>query len=200
MSSEFWMLCFRWLLYVGLLLVFISTVGTSILQSRVDKSKDQKIDTLVSGNKELLATNNELLTKVEKYQVDLNAKEEKIKELEVHAKKSARGITSTYDYNGAKRETSAGRTGVIVGEEIGVFQKMLELQESNAYSDLIVLCEGQIKKTPTWLTPYLFLGVAYAHQGKKDKAVVNLEHVINEAPGDPNYAQAKNILNQIRKK
>ncbi len=200
MSNESWMIFFRWLSYAGLLLVFISTVGTSILQSRADKTKDQKIDALVIGNKELLATNSELLTKIEGYQQDLVAKDQKIKELEVQAKKSARGITSTYDYNGARRETSAGRTGVTAGEEIGVFQGMLELEKNKSYSELIVLCEGQIKKTPTWLTPYLFLGVAYANQGNKDKAIANLEHVLNEAPGDPNYAQARTILDQIRKR
>jgi hypothetical protein len=200
MSYESWMVFFRWLSYIGLLLVFISTVGTSIFQSRADKTKDQKIDVLVSGNRELLATNNELVTKVDQYQRDLVNKDERIKELEVQAKKAGRGITSTYDFNGARRETSAGHVGVVAGEEIGIFQKMVELEKNKAYSELTVLCEGQIKKTPTWLTPYLFLGVAYANLGNKDKAISNLEHVVNEAPGDPAYAEAKTILDQIRKR
>ncbi len=200
MSYESWMVFFRWLSYIGLLLVFISTVGTSMFQSRADKTKDQKIDALVSGNKELLAKNDELVTKVSQYQQDLLTKDTRIKDLEVKAKKAGRGITSTYDFNGARRETSAGRSSVIAGEEIGIFQKMVELEKNKAYSELTALCEGQIKKTPTWLTPYLFLGVAYATLGNKDKAISNLEHVVNEAPGDPAYTKAGTILEKIRKR
>ncbi|MDQ1558837.1 MAG: hypothetical protein QOD32_1897 [Pyrinomonadaceae bacterium] len=199
MNEDSWMTLFRWLSYIGLFFVFVSTVGTSIFQSRVDKVKDKRIDTLVSGNKELLEKNGELISKVGEYQGDLQKKDAKIKELEVGAKKASRGITSTYDFNGAKRDTSAGRVSVVVGEETGIFQKMVELEKSKSFAELKNLCEVQIKKTPEWLTPYLYLGVAYANLGDRDKAISNLEHVVVNAPGDPAYSQARVILEQLRK-
>ena len=198
MSLEFWMTFFRWFLYIGLFLVFVSTVGTSILQSRTDKLKDDNIDILVSGNKELLSKNDELVTKINQYQQDLKLKDTRIKELGVEAKKASRGVTSMYDFNGAKRETAGGRINLVVGEENTVFQRIVELEKNKKFGELIELCEEQIKKTPEWLTPYLFLGVAYANIGDRIKALVNLEHVVNNAPGDPSYTQAEVILNQIR--
>lgn len=198
MNLDFWMTVFRWLSYIGLLLVFISTVGTSILQSSTDKLKDNKIDTLVSGNKELLLRNDELVLKINQYQHDLKLKDGRIKELEVGAKKAKRNVTSMYDFNGAKRETSGGRVNLSVGEELEVFQRIVELEKNKNFGKLIEQCEEQIKKTPEWLTPYLFLGVAYANTGDTTKAISNLEHVVNNAPGDPSYAQAEDRLKQIR--
>ena len=130
MNVEVWMPIFRWLSYIGLLLVLVSTVGTSILQSRIDKLKDKKIDTLVSGNKELLTKNDELFTKVNQYQQDLKLKEDRIKELEVEAKKASRGVTSMYDFNGAKRETSGGRINLIAGEETAIFKQIIDLEKN----------------------------------------------------------------------
>jgi len=140
-----------------------------------------------------------LTQQVDKINSAATEKDKKIKELEIKAKKAERGVSSLYDFNGAKRETFAGGSRVIAGEEVGVFQKMDEYEISKAYPELRDLCEGQIKKTPTWLTPYLYLGVAYINLGEKDKAISNLEHVINEAPDDPVYARAGAILEQIRK-
>lgn len=191
MSLESWTTFFKMSLYIVLFLVFVFTVGTSILQSRTDKLKDNKIDTLVSGSKEQLA-------KINQYQQDLKLKDDRIKELEVEVKKASRGITSMYDFNGTKRETSGGRINVVVGEETTVFQRIKELKKNKKFGELIELCEEQIKKTPEWLTPYLFLGVAYVNTGDRTKAIANLEHVVNNAPGDPSYTQAEVILNQIR--
>ncbi len=200
MSSESWIVVVRYLSYVAVALVAITTIGTSMLQARANKTKGQKIDALVSGNKELLAKNGELLTRVTQYQQDLLSRDARIKELEVKAKKAARGIVSTYDFNGAKREMNAGSINVVGGEEVAIFRQMVELERNKAYSELIVLCEGQTEKTPEWLTPYLYLGVAYANTGNRDKALSNLEHVVAEAPEDPAYAEAATILEQIRKR
>lgn len=199
MNQESLMLFFRWLSYIGLFFVFVSTVGTSVIQTHIAKKKDIKIDTLVSGNKELLTKNDELLLKINQYQQDLQIRDIRIKELEIMAKKANRGITSTYDFNGAKRETSAGRSSVSIGDEIGVFQRLLELEKNKNYLDLASLCENQINKMPEWLTPYLFLGIAYANLGYREKAIFYLEHVLKNAPGDPDYNQAKTILDQIKK-
>ncbi len=158
-----------------------------------------QIRELVDGKNTLIRQNTSLAGKIENYQKDLNEKDKKIKKLEEKAIKAERGITSTYDFNGAKRETSGGRNTAIAGEEMGIFTRMEKLKKNENYPELIVLCENQIKKTPDWLTPFLYLGIGYDSMGNRDKAISNLEYVITHAPGDPAYAQAKIILEQIRK-
>lgn len=206
MTTESWITAFRSLSYVGVALMAITTIATSVLQARVNKAKDQanrikdqKIDTLVSGNNELLAKNSELLSTVTQYQQDLFTKDARIKELEVKAKKASRGITSMYSFNGQRRTTAGGNIKVEAGVEAGIFQRMAELEKNRAYSELIALCEEQIKKTPTWLTPYLYLGVAYANTGNRERAILNLEHVVTEAAGDPAYAEAATLLERLTK-
>lgn len=191
MSNENWVMILRWVSIIGLLLVFVSTVGKEIVQARLDKANDEKIDFLVNGN-------NELLGKVNKYQVDLNKKNEQIRSLELSARKAGCGVTSTYDFNGAKRETSAGQSVVTGGEELNTFQRMAALEKERKWQDLKLLCQEQIKKTPEWLTPYLMLGVAFANLGDKESAIVNLEHVISSAAGDPAYKQAQVLLSQLK--
>jgi tetratricopeptide (TPR) repeat protein len=207
MAIESWITVFRSLSYVGVALMALTTIGTSVLQARVNKAKDQanrtkdeKIDTLLDGNRKLLAKNDELATKVTLYQQDLLTKDARIQELEVKAKKASRGITTIYGFRGGRRTTAGGNIKVEAGVESGIFEQMVDLEKNKAYSELIALCEEQIKKTPTWLTPYLYLGVAYANTGNREKAISNLEHVVAEAPEDPAYAEAVTILEQIKKR
>ena len=152
---------------------------------------------LIAGKDQVVAQNKELLGKIEKYQKDLREKERKIEELEKKAKMSARGVTSIYSFNGVKRETSGGNIKGVVGEELGIFRQMVDLEESRKYPALIKLCEQQIKKTPDWLTPYFYLGVAQANMGLKEEAIKNVKYVIDNAPGDPEYKEAENILKWI---
>lgn len=159
-----------------------------------------KIDDLIKGKEELLLQNRQLLNKVDEYQRDLLAKDERIGELEQQSKMLARNITSMYDFNGAKRETSGGRTQVTVGSEFGVFQRMVQLEKESNWKALLELCEQQIQKTPEWLTPYLFCGVAYANLGRRDDAIAKLRYVADNAPGDPNYAEANEILKELAAK
>jgi tetratricopeptide (TPR) repeat protein len=193
MSDENWLSIFRYASFVGGVIVAFSTIGVTVFQSRTDKDKDKKID-------ELLKQNNDLSLKIDNYQNDLKTKEEKIKDLQVQAKKSSRGITSTFDFNGTKRDTTAGSVTAIAGDEFSVFQRILLLEKESKFVELKNLCEAQIKKTPNWFTPYLYLGVAYANLGNKEKAISNLEYVIENTPGDPNYAQAKTLLDQLKAK
>ncbi len=125
--------------------------------------------------------------------------EKALQELQVESKKLKRGISSSYDFNGVKRENTAGSHTAIMGEEASVFNKLIALEKDKKFGEIISICEQQIKTTPEWLTPYLFLGVAYANTGGIDKAIENLEYVITNAPGDPQYAQANEILSQIKK-
>jgi tetratricopeptide (TPR) repeat protein len=194
---------------LGIILIALGTVltywgqdinnkkSTSELQTTIT-SKNGEIDELVQGKNQLLSQNEELLGKVSEYQKDLKKKEEIIEQLEVEAKKAARGIVSMYDFNGAKRESVGGSTTLMVGEEHAVFQNMVKLKKSGKLEQLSNLCEQQIKKTPEWLTPYFYLGLASADMGDKEKTITYLEHVISNAPGDPDYAQAIEILKRIK--
>lgn len=124
----------------------------------------------------------------------------KIKQLEIGAKKASRGISSTYDFNGAKRVTTGpGHVSVVIGEEFTIFQGMVQLEKAKNYEELVKVCDEQIQKTPDWLTPYLFAGIAYANLGDKEKAIMKLEYVLEMAPGDPAYAQASDILKELNK-
>ncbi len=82
--------------------------------------------------------------------------------------------------------------------EMSAFQKIVELEKQKNYLDLITICEKQIKKTPEWLTPYLFLGIAYANMNNKEKAIELFNYVLKNAPDDPNYAQANDFLKMLR--
>jgi len=75
MNIESSLAFFKWVLYVGMALVAIGTIGVNILSSKVDKKKDHKIDELLKGN----AT---LLKNTEQYQKDLIEKDTRIQELE----------------------------------------------------------------------------------------------------------------------
>ena len=174
-----------------------SKKSTADLQATIS-SKNNEIDELVQGKNQLLSQNEELLGKVSEYQKDLKKKEEIIEQLEVKAKKTARGIVSMYEFNGARRESVGGSHTVVAGEEFAVFQNIDKLAKSGELKQLITLCEQQTQKTPEWLTPFFYLGLAYADMGEREKAITNFEHVIRNAPGDPNYVQAIGILQQIK--
>lgn len=119
---------------------------------------------------------------------------QKAEELDKKAKMSARNVTSTYDFNGAKRQTSGGKINVVAGEEVMVFQQIIEFAKANDLPNLIKLCEKQIEKTPDWYTPFLYLGMAQADMGLKDEAIENLKYVVDNTPGDPEYAKASEVL------
>lgn len=165
----------------------------------------EKVDDLVRGknmqlsqNEKLISQTHKLQASITEYQSDLREKEARIKELELSAKMASRGVTSMYDYNGAKRETAGGKITLSTGHEFEIFPRLKALEKARDYYTLIDLCEEQIKKTPDWLTPYLFLGVAYANIGSRDKAITNLRYVAENAPGDPDYAQAETFLQKLK--
>jgi len=195
----------------------IIIIGTSMLYwSGYQKSKDSQneiknlriqVTDLQSGNRELIDGKNDLLTlnkelnkKVEKYQEDLNEKDILIKKLEVKSIKSERGITLSYDFNGAKRETTQpGHINLNFGPEVEIFNQIVQLEKQKNYSEIIKICETQIKKTPEWLTPYLYLGVAYANTGNTSRAIELFSHVNKIAPNDPAYKQAREFLEKLSK-
>lgn len=189
----------RGVVLIGAIMIAAGTFISPLFSSKIDAKKDGKIDKLVKGNSALMIKNEELVSKVEKYQGDLRIKDEKIKQLEIQSKKISRGVSSSFDFNGAKRTTTRpGHISVDAGQEVSVFQNMAKLEQKRDFSGLIFVCEEQIKKTPDWLTPYLFLGIAYANIGQKENAIKNLEYVLENAPEDPAYAQAAEILKKLK--
>ncbi len=205
MNAETWLNLAKYALYVGTALVAIGTIGVSHFSSVVDRAKDRKMDDLLDGNRrlqegntELQEGNTELLTKVEKYQDDLELKQQEIEQLKRESVKSRRGIVSTWDFNGVRREGRAGSMAAILGDEVGVFQELTRLEKEGKHAEVIALATKQIERTPDWLTPYLARGVAYANIDEVQKAVADLEHVVDQAAGDPDYSQAGVVLQQLK--
>jgi hypothetical protein len=108
-------------------------------------------------------------------------------------------VVDRYDFNGAKRVQSGGASSVTAGAEFGVFQRLVELEKSKDYPEIIRVAEAQIARTPEWLTPYLFLGVAFANTGKRSDAIKYLEFVVKQSAGDPQYKEATDFLAKLRR-
>ncbi len=183
---------------IAAIIVAVSVAGTWYFESQVQKQKDAETRELIEGKNELISQNKRLSEQIERYQADLRQKGEKIRQLQREANKLGRGISASYDFNGARRVTTRpGHTSVVAGEEVTVFQQMVALEQQKKYQELIRVCEVQIDRTPEWLTPYLFQGVAYANIGQRDKAIKRLKYVLDKAPDDPAYAQAKTLLEKL---
>ena len=98
-----------------------------------------------------------------------------------------------------KQETTRpGDFLIEFGSEIEVFKKIQELEEKKQYGELVTICEKQIKETPEWLTPYLYLGVALANLGYKDRAIDIFEYVKENSFGDPKYSQVNEFLEKLK--
>jgi len=157
--------------------------NTVTISCGVGKEQGQKI----------LAILNKILSK----QLDPDVVMEKLDEIGSDVKKLRAGVYSGYGFNGAKRDQSPGVTKVVAGEEVGVFQEMEKLDSDKNWKELRALAEQQIKKTPDWLTPYLFSGVAEANLGNKTAAISRLKYVRDQAAGNPDYAGAERVLKML---
>jgi len=140
-----------------------------------------------------------ILNKILANQLDPNLVMAKLDEIERDIKALKRGIYSSYDFNGVKRDERPGVTAVTAGEEVDAFQKMMALQANRQWAELLKTAEDQVKKTPDWLTPYLFSGIANANLGKKSAAIKRLGFVRDEAAGNPDYEDADRILRLLQK-
>jgi len=105
----------------------------------------------------------------------------------------------TYDFDGVKHVQQGHSFRAVSGEECDIFQEIQELERQRNWAAIRDLCEMQIEKTPEWLTPYLCAGVAHANLGEEHEAIPRLEHVEKAANGNPLYAAATRILNQLRR-
>jgi hypothetical protein len=61
-----------------------------------------------------------------------------------------------------------------VGVKSAVFQKMIALNNSGQYAELLGLCTEQIQNTPEWLTPRLLCALAYLATGDQETAKTDL--------------------------
>jgi hypothetical protein len=105
----------------------------------------------------------------------------------------------TYDFDGVKHVQQGHTFRAITGDEHETFQELQELERQHNWPAVRDLCEIQIEKTPEWLTPYLCAGVAHANLGQRKEAIRRLEYVEKAAAGNPLYAAATRILNQLRR-
>jgi tetratricopeptide (TPR) repeat protein len=197
MIIENWAIAYRYCLYIGTAFVAIGTIGGLYCSSIIDPAKDFKIDQLVKGNEELQKGNRDLLNKIQYYQNDLETKQHEIERLKTEAIKSRKGVISSWDYNGIKRDGTAGKMVATAGAECAVFQQLMSLMQEKDYPEIIRLTSEQIGKTPDWLTPYELRGFAYANTGKIPEAIGDFQHVIENAAGDPAYFRSAECLKTL---
>jgi len=155
----------------------------SIMATYFVWSDSAKIEELIDGKNTLIAKIGELKATIDKYQ-----KENENLKLEID--KAKRGIESSFDFNGARRVKSGGRTHAIADEEFGLFKKLIKLDNERNYTEMLKLIEPQIKKTPTWFTLYYLRGIAYANIGDTNKAIIDFEDFVRKASGDISYEGA----------
>jgi len=136
----------------------------------------------------------DLRAKVQELGSELEAEQTKVRELESDAKKSARGITFVYDFQGNRRSTSPGRISVEAGAKAAEFKRIRNLHDAQRWQDLLAECQREMADTPEWLTPYMFAGVAHANLGNRTEAIRLLLYVKENAAGDPEYSQVDPLL------
>jgi hypothetical protein len=173
-----------WLTIAVLLSPAIFGVAAYFVNERIGALKDQVVN---SQTKQIGHLNEELST------VRAQATE-----LEVRAQNAERGVSDTYDFNGAHRQTVSGRSMITVGGETVVFRTIIDLYNAKKWGELENECERQIRATPKWLTPYLYSGIAYVNRGVFDRAKERLEFVVKHSGNDPDYSDAARILGEIK--
>jgi len=125
---------------------------------------------------------------------------ETIDNLGTKAPLNPNAFTEYYEFNGILHTSRAGSTSANPGERHALFQeKLVPLRRAENWSALRDICEAQIPKSPGWLTPYLFSGIAHLNLGFKIRGIERLEYVEKRAVDDPDYAEAKRILQQLRR-
>ena len=140
-----------------------------------------------------------ILNKILANQLDPNVVLAKLDEIEKDVKGLKRGVYSGYDFNGVKRDVRPGFTSAAAGEEFSAFQRMRALEAEHRWTELLDTAEEQIKKTPDWLTPYLFSGIADANLERNSAAIERLSFVRDQAAGNPEYADADRILHLLKR-
>jgi len=78
--------------------------------------------------------------------------------------------------------------------EMSVIDRLQSLLATRDYAGLEQAASEQIEKNREWMTPYVYLGVASRHLGKRQKALQNFVYVVENGADDPAYDQAERAL------
>jgi hypothetical protein len=181
----------RWLTIVGLAFTAIFGAAIYFVNDRIGALQSQT----VQAQSERLSQQTERIGHLND---ELSAVRTQEAELQKRAQNAERGVSDSYDFNGAHRQTTGGRIAVTVGAETMVFRNLMDFYNAKNWQGLADTCERQIQATPNWLTPYLYSGLAYANLGNFGKAQERLEFVAQKAGADPNYSDAARVLEQIK--
>jgi hypothetical protein len=189
MSYETWSTLLKVVSCTGAVFVLVSTFGLEYVNHQLDKVNDGKIDELVSGK-------NELLESVKDYKHQLEEKQKQIDELNGKAANASRGITKFRAFDGSYREAKTGFSKTVIGGsfEEEVFPSLNKLSEDKNWALLEVACTEVISKSPEWMTPYYFRGLARANLSKLDLAKSDLDMVFANVGDTPEYVQARKWL------
>ena len=90
--------------------------------------------------------------------------------LTLQIKKVQVGQLEFYEFNGNLRGQNGGSFSLVISNTYSVFQDMQAKLNNNDFILLVEMCKKQIKATPTWYTPYLFIGIAYFKLGDRKSA------------------------------
>ena len=91
-----------------------------------------------------------------------------------------------------------GKFTLRITRTLSIFQEMESKLENNDYKTLIEMCKKQIKSTPDWYTPYLFLGIAYLKTGDTNNAKKYFNYLIKEVSTEPYVSEARRYLRETK--
>lgn|GEM_PF-5772345 len=150
----------------------------------------------------LIESNGKLKNEITELRSEIEKKDETIETIRKEVALARRGATTSYDFNGNRRETSRPGFMNIVNDnpESNEFLILEKFHKEHDWKALANYCEEIASKNPRWLTPFLYLGVSYANLGKKEKAIKNLQYVVDNAGDDPHYKDAKRLLELVKQK
>ena len=110
---------------------------------------------------------------------------------------TSRARSDLYDYFGFRLERRADGDHKLAGRTCMVYNQMADLARQEQWGALAKLAEEETRRTPDWLTPRLFAGLACARNGEGARARGFLEYVRKHALGDPQYAMAGEVLDDF---
>ena len=208
-SVENLIIAFKFLTWATILIpAFLGSLLYSVnsrvreLQTSRSKQEIERIEDQAKSVVEQVRLSDEQVKKLNEQNEGLTRQlsiaREQASELQLKARNAERGVIDIYDFNGARRQSVAGKSSVFVGAETSVFQQILKLYADKNWLELATVCEEQIKNTPTWLTPYLYSGIAKLNLRSVAAGRSRLEFVAERAGNDPNYADASRILSELK--
>lgn len=106
-------------------------------------------------------------------------------------------FTPEYDFYGIRLQNGRREQKHDVGREWLAYGRMEKAALARSWDELAVLCEEEMNRTPEWLTPYYFAGIAYANKGETERARVLLDHVRKLGQSDPLYGDAGKLLSAM---